>query len=283
MVRWSTASLLVALTALSSSGAALAAEEDNMADLRRLGAQELLRRAGMEHEQPAEMAEMEAQLGAQAEASDDTTAHQMAAVAAPLAHSGRGGGEEEVNMDDVEKKLAQVGLPSEAISAAVDEAVETGSIQDPEEMKPAERASVAAKAADAVARDQVESTPGGRKSRDPWLAFAGSLQETGVGSKCTTTCTRNRRSKMNKCETVCEPHEGLSLKARVKIPRMRTANVSPVRKVAEKKKSGSEEEAQDSGSTEEEQYPGSTGTEEQQEEQNSDTTEEEEPDSNSVG
>ena len=263
MVGWATAALVVALAALSSSSAVLSAEVRDVADLRRIGAQELLRRAGGQQRQPAEVAEMEAQLGAQAETADDLDAQQMAAAAEPLAHGGGGGGGggggEEVDMDDVEKKLAQVGLPSEAISAAVDEGVESGSIQDPEEMKPAERAAVAAKVADAVARDQAESTPGGLAARhaDPWLAFAGSLQETGVGSKCTTTCTRNRRTKMNKCETVCEPHGGAPSRAKVVLPPTRAADVTPPEgKVGgEKEDSGSTEgeKEEDSGSIEEEQ------------------------------
>lgn len=276
LAQLATVALTLAFAVLTTSGAVLDVEEHNAADLRRLGAQELLRRAGMKHGQPAEMAEMEAQLGAQAETADDVNAQQMAAAAPPLAHSG---GSEEVDMDDVEKKLAQVGLPSDAISAAVDEAVDSGSIQDPEEMKPAERAAVTAKVADAVARDQSEATPGGGSSRDPWSAFANSLQETGVGSKCTTTCTRNRRTKMNKCETVCEPHSGTPL-AKVVVPPMRTADVTlPGGKLGKTVNSGSDEEEQDSGGNEEKQDSGGTKEEQEssgtEEEQDSSGTEEE--------
>ena len=44
-----------------------------------------------------------------------------------------------------------------------------------------------------------------RKKRTPWTDFVGSLEPTGVASKCTTTCRKSRRRKAQICETLCEP------------------------------------------------------------------------------
>ena len=206
-----------------ASTTALSAESGDV--LRRLGAQELLRRAGL-HE-PAEMAQAEAELSTSAEKVPDNNIGLVMGAGAksnPLP-----GGGQEVSMDDVEKKLAQVGMPSDAISSAVDEAVASDAMKDPEEMSPAERATATARVADAVAADEKTATPGGHAlHRDPWLAFASSLEETGVGSKCTTTCTRNRRTKMNKCETICEPHavESARVNAVSQKPALKTAEVT---------------------------------------------------------
>ena len=251
MVRW-VAALAVALGSLSSAAGAEqqqhAEQQQQHAELRRLGAQELLRRAGLQ--QPAEMAQAEAELGAQAENAETLSPVVAETKAPPLGHSGTA--EEEVSMDDVEKKLAQVGLPSDAISKAVDDAVDEGSIQDPEEMKPAERVAVAAEAADAVARDVTKSTPGGRAAKDPWLAFADSLQETGVGSKCTTTCSRNRRTKVNRCETVCEPHAPNPSSSAHVVPQARTAEVTPPKGVLKESDGTESENVGDSNGEEEE-------------------------------
>ena len=42
-------------------------------------------------------------------------------------------------------------------------------------------------------------------SNNPWLDYASSLQETGIGSKCTTTCYKNKETKVDHCETKCDP------------------------------------------------------------------------------
>ena len=58
----------------------------------------------------------------------------------------------------------------------------------------------------AAAQAAAQAARRARKPLDPWAAFAGSLKGTGVGSKCTTTCTQHRRTRVNKCDTVCEPY-----------------------------------------------------------------------------
>jgi hypothetical protein len=44
-----------------------------------------------------------------------------------------------------------------------------------------------------------------KKKRSPWADFVGSLEPTGVASKCTTTCRKSRKRKAQVCETFCEP------------------------------------------------------------------------------
>lgn len=41
--------------------------------------------------------------------------------------------------------------------------------------------------------------------RSPWAAYIDSLEPTGVASKCTTTCRKDRKRKAQVCETLCEP------------------------------------------------------------------------------
>ena len=41
--------------------------------------------------------------------------------------------------------------------------------------------------------------------RSPWAAYIDSLEPTGVASKCTTTCRKDKKRKAQVCETLCEP------------------------------------------------------------------------------
>ena len=56
-----------------------------------------------------------------------------------------------------------------------------------------------------------------RQKRDPWSAYIDSLEPTGVASKCTTTCRKNRKRKAQVCETFCEPILPVGTKANAEL------------------------------------------------------------------
>jgi hypothetical protein len=53
-----------------------------------------------------------------------------------------------------------------------------------------------------------------RTPNQHWVDYASSLQEDttrGQGTKCTTTCTKNRKTKIETCNTDCQPLPSLEV------------------------------------------------------------------------
>jgi hypothetical protein len=44
-----------------------------------------------------------------------------------------------------------------------------------------------------------------KKKKSPWAEYIGSLEPTGIGSKCSTTCRKSKKRKAQVCETICQP------------------------------------------------------------------------------
>ena len=100
--------------------------------------------------------------------------------------------------EDVNEEVAEEAVAKKA--KAAEKEMEAMQKQNEADKKAKVQAKLDAKKAHVAAKSMKPKV-----KRSPWAAYIDSLEPTGVASKCTTTCRKDKKRKAQVCETLCEP------------------------------------------------------------------------------